>query len=294
MSRIITLTTDFGIEDAYVASIKGVILNINPSAIIVDTSHNIKPHNILEGAFVLGTAWSFFPKGTIHVVIVDPGVGTKRKAILLATPSAYFLAPDNGVLSYVLEDIDPKIKRAQAKAPELALKLYKRRLATELEAYFLSNPRYWRHPVSSTFHGRDIFAPVAAHLSLGATPPEFGEKTSQVLAFSLPQPHLEEDGTLKGHVLHVDRFGNLISNIRAKSLPQGKLIIEIAGRRISGLSTSYESGGELLALIGSSGYLEIAAKEKSAASLLGVNPGDALKVRTLNLYEKSSPLRSII
>lgn len=255
MNTVITLTTDFGTEDAYVGTMKGVILSINPKAILVDLCHQIEPQNIAQAAFVLGTAYPFFPQGTIHLVVVDPGVGSQRRAIILVTPSAYFVAPDNGVLSYVIEE------------------------TPAFQAIALTNPRFWLSPVSSTFHGRDIFAPVAAHLSLGVPPEDFGEKVPSLLTFPIPRPQRGENGELVGHILHIDHFGNLITDIKRTDLPSGEISIEVAGRCIEGLSTSYSKGGELMAIIGSSQNLEIAAKDESAADLLGVRAGDEIRVK---------------
>ncbi|HJX70178.1 MAG TPA: SAM-dependent chlorinase/fluorinase, partial [Dehalococcoidia bacterium] len=246
MGAIITLTTDFGTQDAYVAAMKGVILGINPGATLVDICHSIEPQNIAQAAFVIGTAYDYFPQDTIHVVIIDPGVGSQRRAIALKTPRAFFVAPDNGVLSYVI-----------GASPE------------EPQAVALTNPKFWRHPVSSTFHGRDIFAPVAAHLSLGVPLEEFGEVIPSLFAFPMPHPRMGANGELIGHIIHIDHFGNLITNVKKEDLPSGKLCLEIAGQRIESLSTSYAAGDKLLAVLGSSGHLEIAAKNGSAAGLLG-------------------------
>ena len=252
MGNIITLTTDFGTSDAYIGAMKGVILGINPNATIVDISHDIEPQNILQAAYVLDKAYPYFPKGTIHVVVVDPGVGTERKAVIIKTLEAFFVAPDNGVLSYVVEN--------------------------RIEAVSITNPRFWRKPVSATFHGRDIFAPVAAHLSLGTSPHEFGETISSLVAFPCPRPRVEADGTIIGHVVHIDRFGNLITDIKRSDLPETNLQIEVKGHSIWGLSVSYAEGGELLALIGSDEHLEIGAENGSAAALLGAKVWEQVDV----------------
>jgi len=263
---IITLTTDFGIDDAYVAAMKGVILDINPGATIVDISHSIEPQDIRQGAFVFSTAYTYFPQDTVHLVVVDPGVGGPRRAIILETANAIFVAPDNGVLSYVVQASTRKrISRATLM-----------KLPPELQAFEITNSKYWHHPVSSTFHGRDIFAPVAAHISLGKPLNELGRAITSVNVFPLPRPQPDADGNLIGHVLHIDRFGNLITDITSQDLPSGKFRIEIAGRRIASLSQSYEPAQELLALIGSSGRLEIALKGGCASRLLGSKVGDEL------------------
>ena len=256
MAAIITLTTDFGAQDAYVATMKGVILDINPEVTIVDICHSIEPQNIAQAAFIISTAYDYFPRDTIHVVIVDPGVGSQRKAIILKTQNALFVAPDNGVLSYII-----------SASPE------------EPQAVELTNPKFWRHPVSSTFHGRDIFAPVAAHLSLGVPLEEFGQAITSLSTFPMPHPQTVAKGKLLGHILHIDRFGNLITDVVKEDLPQGNLSVEIAGRQIEGLSISYAEGDELLALLGSSGHLEVALKNGSAASLLGARIGDEVRIK---------------
>lgn len=256
---IITLTTDFGLDDPYVAAMKGAILSINPRVTIVDICHTIKPQNIAQAAFILSTTYQYFPEGTIHVVVVDPGVGTERKALLLVTPSAFFLAPDNGVLSHIVEE------------------------AYELEAIALTNPHFWLSSLSTTFHGRDIFAPVAAHLSLGVPPHEFGDPIPSIFTFPIPRPRAGEDGILVGHILHIDRFGNLITDIKGDDLPKGRLFIEVCGHIIDGLSQSYAEGEELLAIIGSSQRLEVSVKNSSAARFLRAKMGDEVKVGKLSM-----------
>ncbi len=274
MSTIITLTTDFGLTDAYVAAMKGVILGINPEAKIIDICHTIKPQSIPQAAFVLGTTCQFFPRKTIHVVVADPGVGTERRAIILRTPLADFVAPDNGVLSYV-------IQQSSTKLAEDKVNLQRVELGPELEAIIITKPQFWRSPVSSTFHGRDIFAPVAARLSLGFSPIDFGEATDSVVMLPLPCPYQAPNGSLVGHILHIDNFGNLITNIKSDDLPQtkGAISIEVGNQLISGLSRTYAEGSGLLALIGSSGYLEISLKEGNACAYLNTKVGDEVKVR---------------
>jgi S-adenosylmethionine hydrolase len=271
MSSVITLTTDFGISDAYVASVKGVILSINPQAVIVDISHSVEPRNILQAAFVLSTVHSYFPVGTIHLIIVDPGVGSQRKAIILRTPSAYFLAPDNGVLSYIINDIYPKsatTRIVSSSSPEL------RDIRGHIEVISITNPVFWRQPVSSTFHGRDIFAPVAAHLSLGISINQFGEAIDYVNAFPVPQPCYDSAGTLVGCILYIDNFGNLITNIRADDLPHEEIKIEIGNHVIHGVTRFYAEKKGLAAIMGSCGYLEISFSNGNAATFLGAKVGD--------------------
>ena len=274
MGAIITLTTDLGLTDAYVAAMKGVILDINPEAKLVDICHSIQPQNMAQAAFVLSTAYPFFPRRTIHVVVVDPGVGTKRRAIILRTSSADFVAPDNGVLSYVIQEFS-------AEPAEGDSTFQQRELEPGVEAVVITKPQFWRTPVSSTFHGRDIFAPVAALLSLGFPPIDFGEAISSVTMLPLPRPYQALDGSLVGHILHIDSFGNLITNIKSDNLPQAKqaVTIEVGNQLIPGLSHTYAEGRGLLALIGSSGYLEIAVKGGSAHALLDTKVGDEVRIK---------------
>ncbi len=231
MGAIITLTTDFGLTDAYVAAMKGVMLGINPQAKLIDICHTIKPQNIPQAAFVLSMAYRFFPKKTIHLVVVDPGVGSERRAIILRTPSADFVAPDNGVLSYVIRQSSTKPVPNKVNHQQI-------KLGPELKAVAITKPEFWRSPVSFTFHGRDILAPVAARLSLGFPPIDFGEAITSVTTLPLPHPHRVSDGSLVGHILHIDNFGNLITNIKSDDLPQKKetITIEVDNQLISGLS----------------------------------------------------------
>ncbi|MCJ7743586.1 MAG: SAM-dependent chlorinase/fluorinase [Dehalococcoidales bacterium] len=274
MGAIITLTTDFGLTDAYVAAMKGVILSINPEANIVDICHTIKPQNIAEAAFVLSTACPFFPRGTIHVVVADPGVGTERRAIILKTPTACFVAPDNGVLSYVVQEYLVK--------PRVAASQHLAELRPGLEAVAITKPKYWRSPVGDTFHGRDIFAPVAARLSLGQPPLEFGEKITALTVLPIPKPHKGANGSLVGHILHIDSFGNLITNVNSHDLPEARetITVEVGGRLIKGLSRTYAESQGLLTLIGSSDYLEISLKEGNASAYLNAKVGDEVIITT--------------
>ncbi|MBA7530231.1 hypothetical protein ES705_22434 [subsurface metagenome] len=297
MGAIITLTTDFGLTDAYVAAMKGVILGINPEAKLIDICHTIKPQNIPQAAFVLGTAYQFFPPKTIHVVVVDPGVGTERRAIILRTPSADFVAPDNGVLSYVIQQFikgrlkgrspfknyssPSPLKERGTEGVRLINNLQQVELEPELEAVAITKPQFWRSSVSPTFHGRDIFAPVAARLSLGFPPIDFGEAITSVVMLPLPHPYQAPDGSLVGHILHIDSFGNLITNIKSDDLPQKKqaITIEVGSQLIRGLNRTYAEGRGLLALIGSSGYLEVSLKGGSAHALLNADVGNEVRVR---------------
>jgi S-adenosylmethionine hydrolase len=275
MGAIITLTTDFGLADGYVAAMKGVALGINPGAQLVDISHTIPPQDVARAAFVLGTASPYFPPGTVHLVVVDPGVGTDRKAIILRTPEADFVAPDNGVLSDVVQ---------QYLAGPAGSGRRKLKAAPGLEAFAVTEPRFWRSPMSRTFHGRDIFAPVAAHLSLGVPPSGFGEPVDSLVVLPLSRPSRSPDGTLTGSIRHIDSFGNLITNIRSGDLPgrPGDITVEVGEKVIRGLRPTYGSGRGLIALIGSSDYLEIALKDGNAAARLQVRSGDNVKIRKRN------------
>ena len=262
MSAIITLTTDFGLIDGYVAAVKGVILSINPQSTLIDITHQIPPQNINRAAFVLSTVCNYFPPQTVHLVIIDPGVGTKRRAVILKTPQYYFIAPDNGVLSYIIRKFSAKLD-----------------INSDLSAVAVTNPKYWRSPVSHTFHGRDIFAPVAAYLSLGVSMKEFGEPLSSINILPLAEPHIASDGSLVGKVIHIDTFGNLITNIREIDLREGEPTIFIGNQTIKGLSKTYAEGGKLVALIGSNGYLEISLREDNAAAYLNAQIGSEVAIK---------------
>ena len=267
------MTTDFGLSDPFVGVMKGVILSINPEAAIVDLTHQIQAQNVNHGAFLLGTSHRFFPAGAIHAVVVDPGVGTSRQALLLVTPHGKFLAPDNGVLSYVVADY---LEQPPAQAERIAV-------PATLKAYGLNNPKYWLQPVSNTFHGRDIFAPVAAHLSLGILPDALGERMQELAWLPAPRSTVEGDRVL-GEVIHVDWFGNLVTNIPEDALPAGRnLEVLIKTRRIIGLSRTYHesdrhSKADLIALVGSQSHLEIALPSGSAAVFLGASVGEPVQV----------------
>ena len=266
---VLTLLTDFGASDAYVAAVKGVVLGINPDVTIVDITHDVAPQDVRAAAFLLATAAPYFPRGTVHVAVVDPGVGTERRPLLVLTPDAAYVGPDNGIFSSVLGlhvpfgDDGP----ASGDAP----------LPPGVRAFHLTNPRYWREPVSRTFHGRDVFGPVAAHLTLGVRPEQLGEPVEPIRRLALPTLRREAGG-LVGSVVHVDRFGNLVTNIPEADV-DGLRTVSIAGRTIVGLSETYASGGDaLIALVGSHGTLEIAVRDGSAAAALGVGAGERVVV----------------
>ncbi len=262
-SPIITLLTDFGLQDGYVASMKGVILTICPQAAIIDITHAIPPQDIRSAAFVLHTVRSSFPRGTIHVVVVDPGVGTERKGIAIQTPGCMLIGPDNGVFSWVLRDTPP------------------------LGARSLENAQLQRPTVSATFHGRDVFAPAAAHLASGVALEALGPPCTPLVA-EWSTPSLEA-GALRGEVIHIDRFGNAITNITAKDLESfaagpGALCVRTKDRTIGPLSRTYgdRQPGRLLALIGSSDHLELAVNRGHCARSLDLKLGDLIYVTRSN------------
>jgi S-adenosyl-L-methionine hydrolase (adenosine-forming) len=269
MGSFVTLTTDFGLSDGYVAALKGTIYSINPEAVIVDLCHNIQPRNIRQAAFVLHTAVPYFPAYTVHLVVVDPGVGTGRRAVILKTPSAHFVAPDNGLLSYILQpyNLQP--------LPDLS----RVKLAPPLRGFALTRSEYWHKPVSPTFHGRDIFAPIAARLSLGTIASALGDEIDTLSTLPLLSP-TSRDGAISGQIVHIDNFGNLISDIHQRLLPAGAqlITIKLAGTVIRGLVNTYAEGKGPVALLGSSGYLEIALNQDSAAAFLKAKIGDEIQV----------------
>ncbi len=283
MGAIITLTTDFGLTEAYVGAMKGVLLGVNPDAILVDICHDVRAHSITQAAFILKTAYPYFPRKSVHLVVVDPGVGTERRAVILKTPQGVFVAPDNGVLSYVINDYLAKPVGGEPLPQQPGVvRLYNAELTREAEAVSITNSRFFHNPVSSTFHGRDIMAPVAGLLSLGLNPIQFGQPVSSLGAFSLPEPDRVSGGALVGHVMHIDNFGNLITDIHSHDLPEdgGGLTVEVAGRRIEGLVSTYAEGRGLMALVGSSGHLEVAMRDSSACSILDARLGDEIIVRS--------------
>lgn len=256
--RIITLTTDFGSSDHFAGTMKGVILGIQPMAQIIDITHEIQPFEITEAAFVISQAYSFFPKGTIHVVVVDPGVGSTRRPIVAEMGGQYFVAPDNGVLSMVFSREQPKVRH-------------------------VTNEKYFLQPVSRTFHGRDIFAPVAAHLSRGVPPARFGKLIDDHLRLSFEKPNRTARRVWTGMVLKADRFGNLITNLHIDEFPEVKIRpfeINAGVEKVTRLAQTFSEAnpGELFVIVGSSGYLEVAANQDSAAKLLGCGAGSPVEL----------------
>jgi len=267
--RFITLTTDFGLADPYVASIKGSNFSINPDASVIDVSHDIRPQNIEQAVFVLGYALPYLPPDSLHLLIVDPGVGTDRRAIALTTPIGTFIAPDNGLLSVALpEDVRNSIRESSAPVA----------LPRNYDAFELTRDTFHRKPVSATFHGRDIFGPVAAHLSLGVSPQELGPPVSAVITIPPFRAQIGEDDSLSGRVVHVDRYGNLITNVRGDQIASRNISIEVAGRTIDRLSRTYADSPGLTAIIASTGFLAIVITNGNAANELGLDIGAAIRV----------------
>ncbi len=261
-SRIVTLTTDFGLNDSFVGVLHGVVLSIHRETTVVDICHAVASYDVFDGAWTIAQAYRFFPPRTVHVVVVDPGVGSTRRPIIVETDDYIFVAPDNGVLSLI-----------EARESKFAVR-------------HITAERYFLQPVSQTFHGRDIFAPVAAWLSKGVAPSEFGPEVSDYVHLPLPQVEHVGENSLRGVVLKVDKFGNLITNISELEAPalfgsvSPSLSILISGQTITRLCHSYAEGGadEFFAIVGSSGYLEIAARQASAAEKLAAGAGTPVGV----------------
>jgi hypothetical protein len=246
----ITLTTDFGTSDHFVGTMKGVILAIAPRVQIVDVTHEIPPFSVQEGAFAIAQAWRYFPRGSIHVVVVDPGVGSARRAILCEAEGHFFIAPDNGVLSMVYDRTRHKVRQ-------------------------IANPKLMLKTISKTFHGRDVFAPAAAHLAAGVAPARFGKPVHDAIRHPLLTPVPLSASVFQGSVLKIDRFGNLITNFHIDDFPEfytRPFALRIGRKRIEALARTYAETkqGDLFAIVGSSGYLEIAVNQGSAAQRLGV------------------------
>ena len=278
-SKIVSLTTDFGAAGGYVGAMKGVILGIDPSVALVDISHEVPPQDIAHVAFVLGGAYRYFTPDTVHVAVVDPGVGTSRRSILVVTPTGRFLAPDNGLLTYVLADhqVRGSPTGTGVSGEGEFMQPVTLPVPEGCSAYVLTRSAYWHHPVSDTFHGRDVFAPVAAHLSLGVPPDQMGDAVEDLVCLDL---HYRErhGGVVEGRIIFVDHFGNLVSNIRSSLLPGGGVEVEVGSTVIHGLSRTYAETEGMAALVGSHGYLEIAERNGNAAGRLGVGVGSRVKV----------------
>lgn len=255
---IITLFTDFGTSDPYAGIMKGVILSINPGARIIDLCHTVPPQDIRAGGLIFKSAYSFFPDKTIHLAVVDPGVGSRRAPILIETEKFFFIGPDNGLFSHIL-------------SKEKVIKI----IALANTDYFLEN-------ISSTFHGRDIFAPAAAHLSKGLAPETFGPLLNNPVMIDFPEPLILSSGEIKGEIIHADHFGNLITNIDRNCLEKSDkpFCAEIKHLKIKKLLSCYADAEnkEPFCLIGSTGQLEISVKNQSAQIQTGIKKGDKIRI----------------
>ncbi len=259
---IITLLTDFGTQDEYVGVMKGIVISINPKATIVDITHGIAPQNVVAAAYAIKSAYPYFPQGSVHVAVVDPGVGTRRRIIAVRCNGHIFLAPDNGLLIPILKEGLPE------------------------EGYWVENKNLFHHPVSRTFHGRDVFAPVAAHLSQGIPLKALGRSLDpgRLQPLDVREPKIDDSGALEGQIVAVDRFGNLITNIdvnHISTIESSKIDIYIGDQIISTLADTYAQGarGELLAIIGARSCLEIAVNGASASEMLGLAPGGIVRIK---------------
>lgn len=261
---IITLTTDFGTADTYVAQMKGVILGIAPCAILIDVTHAVPPQDVLAAALALESLVGAFPLGTIHIAVVDPGVGSDRAVLAVRTENGIWIAPDNGLLTAVMD---------------------RERI---IETIQLTNAQYHRQPVSATFHGRDIFAPVAAHLATGVPLSTLGEPASTPKRLPLPQPIVHAD-SLELHAIHTDRFGNVITDLIESQLeswrhdqPNASVSLQAGNETIDGISRTFAdiTPGKPLAYIGSGGRLEIAIRNGHAATELGLAPGSIISLKS--------------
>jgi S-adenosylmethionine hydrolase len=255
--RLVTFTTDFGLQDPFVGIMHGVVLSIHHESQVVDISHSVASYDVLDGAWTIAQAYRFFPPRTVHVVVVDPGVGSERRPILAETEDYIFVAPDNGVLSLV-----------EAREQRFTVR-------------HVTADRYFLQPVSQTFHGRDIFSPVAGWLSKGVDPSEFGPEISDYVKLQFPAVERVASNSLRGAVIRVDKFGNLITNLSESDVaavlgattPRFELLI--SGASIKRIAHSYADGGEdeVFAIVGSSGYLEVASRQASAARKLQAGVG---------------------
>ena len=258
--NIITLLTDFGTRDAYVASMKGAILNLNPEAVLVDLSHEIPPQDVRAGALILAQAAPYFPPGTIDLAVVDPGVGSLRRALAACCRGHFWVGPDNGLFHLIFRQAFP------------------------LNIVALENPVYFRPQVSATFHGRDIFAPVAAHLSLGVDLSRLGPSITDPVLLDWPEPSFVPEA-IRGEIIYVDHFGNLVSNVRAGELAAWRgnqaIKLQVGSLTIVELARTYfdVAPGEILALVGSHGFLEIACAMDNAARRLNAAVGLPVEIR---------------
>lgn len=253
----VTLTTDFGTADGYVGEMKGVLLSRAPDAVPVDVTHSVEPGDVEGGAWVLARVWERFPRGTVHLVVIDPGVGSERRPIAVRAGDRWFVGPDNGLLTLVL------------------------RHHPVAEARLLDPARIGLDDVSDTFHGRDLFSPAAAGLATSRPPGELGPELDPAELVRFEVAEVEQgDGRARGQVVHVDRFGNLITNVPSETLPE-RPILEIAGQEVRAVGRSFADvgRGELVLIRGSGGTVEVAAREASAAVRLGVGRGEPVTLR---------------
>jgi len=257
---VLSLTTDFGIRNGFVGVMKGVIYNIFPDVKIVDIRHTIAPQDVREGAYTLWRAVPFFPKGTVHVCVVDPGVGTKRRPIAARLGVHFFVVPDNGLLTPLIEDAE--------------------RNDQSMEFVHTDNPKYWLPKISRTFHGRDIFSPVGAHLASGVPLKDLGTQIDDPIRLELPRPEKTDNGWI-AHITVIDVFGNLTTDLPADSLQgQTDILFRLRGAEVNGLIESYghKQPGDLVAVIDSEEYVEIAVVNGNAAKMLGAEIGDTVEV----------------
>lgn len=255
----IALLTDFGTADYFVGAMKGAILSINENARIVDITHEIAAQNISQAAFTLRACCKNFPPRTIFTIVVDPGVGSHRRAIAVEKDEYFFVAPDNGLLSFIFED------------------------EKDFRVFELTNERFFAENVSRTFHGRDIFAPVAAHLSNGIRAGEFGAEIKDFVSFKTSKPENISPEEIEAEIIHIDRFGNLITNLEAQDLP-GKFAVELNGKTINNLRKFFAEAetNEVFMILGSANFLEIAANQNSAADLLKARIGQTIRLRKIS------------
>jgi hypothetical protein len=260
-ANIVTLTTDFGNADHFVGTMRGVILGVNPEAKVIDLCNAVNSFDVLDGAMTVAQAYRYFPSDSVHLVVVDPGVGSPRRPILVATGRHYFIAPDNGVLSLVMEQEE------------------------RISVRHITAEHYFLRPLSNTFHGRDIFAPCAGWLSRGVEVEKFGDEITDYVRFSLPKPKPIAGNSLKGVVLKSDKFGNLITNLTPANAPalfaeNAVVKITVGQSTVAGIHSAYAEGqpGELFALLNSMGFLEIASNRGAAAQLAQASRGSEVLV----------------
>lgn len=267
-TNIITLLTDFGTKDYFVGAMKGAILSVNPRVSIIDVTHEIAPQDVASAAFTIANYYKNFPYGTIHVAVVDPGVGSARRAILVETESYFFIAPDNGLLSFVFDELDGG-KSAEVESKKNAPLPTGGLPPHGFRVFELTNEKYFAAAVSRTFHGRDVFAPVAAHLSKGVEPEQFGAEIEDFVRFETPKPRKISAFETEAAIIHIDHFGNLITNLKAEDLP-AKFVLEVNETRIRRHQKFYAEAekGEIFSIFGSAGFLEIVAFQASAEQRL--------------------------